>query len=85
MIANYYSEEIPEQIGNRIRQARRRLGISEQQLADYLGEPYDRIKIAKIELGMAKLTVIELYCLADALEVCPCWLLREHPFNSTDD
>ena len=80
-----FNTDFPKQLGQRIAEARARIGISEARLADQMGEPFDRAKIIDIELGRSNIAVTELVCIADALETCPCLLLKGHPFNTTDD
>jgi transcriptional regulator with XRE-family HTH domain len=76
-----------ETIARRVREVRRRRGLSAAQLAERLREvgiPWDRNIVANLETGRrASVDVGELLALADALNVAPVHLLI--PPNEPDE
>jgi len=69
-------------IGKRVKLARARFTprMTQQQLAARLqldNWDIDRSGVAKIEMGLRRVTDIELLKLAAALDVSAAWLLRE--------
>lgn len=63
-----------ENYGIRIRNRRRELNMSQQELADILGYT-DRSAIAKIETGVNDVPLNKFKELADALQIAPAKLL----------
>jgi transcriptional regulator with XRE-family HTH domain len=65
-------------VGERVRLARLDQNMTQEDLAAKLeldGWPISRAGIAKIEIGIRKVTDIELMRLSKALKVSPNWLL----------
>lgn len=56
-------------IGSRIRDLRKKLGINQDQLAEFLG--VSRVQISKYEHGSTNPNVENLYKLCDALKATP--------------
>jgi len=56
-------------IGKRVREARKKQGLSQEAFADLAG--IDRSYMGHIERGDQNITVIKLFQLADALKVDP--------------
>ena len=63
-------------IGNKVRQRREELGLSQDELARRCGYK-SRSSINKIELNINDVTQSKILVLAKALETDPMWLLKE--------
>lgn len=63
-------------IGNKVRQRREELGLSQDELAKRCGYK-SRSSINKIELNINDVTQSKILVLAKALETDPVWLLKE--------
>ncbi|MCB9188033.1 MAG: helix-turn-helix transcriptional regulator [Flavobacteriales bacterium] len=58
--------ELPVTLGQKIRQIRTELGLSQTELAEKIGN--DRQYMSKIELGDVNITVVKLAYIAEALQ-----------------
>ncbi len=66
--------------GERVRQARQALGLSQEELASKVqlsGVGLEQKALSRIERGLRVVADYELLQLARALEVSPLWLLKE--------
>lgn len=66
-------------LGNRIKQARERIGITQEELADSIG--VSRTTIARYELGEIEPKLRNLVALAERLSVSADYLLGVDPMN----
>lgn len=74
---------VDDHVGKRMRQRRRLLGLTQQQLADAVGVRFQQIQ--KYECGANKISVGRLWSLARALEVQPEYFFEGFAeANSTD-
>lgn len=71
----------PKIFGNRIRQARERLGISQEELARLVSK--DQTAISEYENGKRKMSAVDLPALSKALEV-PLLYFYEDEVSSHD-
>jgi len=62
-----YLKRRRHEIGQRIREIRRRNNMSQEEVADYLG--CSRIKVNRVENGLTDFSVVELELLAQRLDV----------------
>ena len=67
-------EEVPEIIGNNIRNIRESKDLTQTQLAMMLNS--DRQYLYKLEKGKVGLSVVKLLSISKALGIDPCTLLR---------
>jgi tetratricopeptide (TPR) repeat protein len=65
---------LARQIGGRIREARRRAGLTQQQLA---GERYTKAYVSALETGIARPSMVALSYLAERLNLAPSHFLDE--------
>jgi tetratricopeptide (TPR) repeat protein len=66
--------ELARQIGGRLREARRRAGLTQQQLA---GERYTKAYISALETGIARPSMVALNYLSERLGLAPSHFLDE--------
>jgi transcriptional regulator with XRE-family HTH domain len=69
------SRDINQLIGVRVRAARNKAGLTQQELAEMLGTSYN--KVHNIELGVTQARVTDLLQVATALDVSPWVLLQD--------
>jgi transcriptional regulator with XRE-family HTH domain len=70
---------IDSYVGNRIRERRTELSISQEELADELGLTVEQIE--QVEQGMSRLSAAQLNGLRDILSVdSPIYFFEEAPF-----
>jgi transcriptional regulator with XRE-family HTH domain len=60
-------QDIEKSVGRRIRQTRKRKGITQDQLAEMAG--LDRVHLYRLETGRQSMTLRTLKLVADALDV----------------
>ena len=68
-------------VGKRVREARNKKGLTQNQLAakmQLLNVNIDQKMISKIELNKRLVTDYEVICLAKILEVTTAWLLEDY-------
>lgn len=68
------SEKVVSVVGERIRERRIELGLSQEELAKSVGYQ-TRMAIFKIEKGESELPLSKLWAMCRALDVSPEWLL----------
>jgi repressor LexA len=68
------SQEKAKEVGSRIKQRRRMLGLTQTELAEKLGYT-DRSSISRIEKGNADIPQSRMAAFADALQTTPAFLL----------
>jgi transcriptional regulator with XRE-family HTH domain len=68
-------EALKKEIAHRIREARRRRGLTQVELAALLGT--NQTYVSSIELAGRGLTIYQLFRLCEALNVSPIEILRE--------
>ncbi len=61
-------------LGRRVRDARHRLGINQEELADRAD--VDRTYVSSVERGLRNVTLLTICALSDALEIDPADLVR---------
>jgi hypothetical protein len=66
--------ELARQIGGRLREARQRAGLTQQQLA---GERYTKAYISALETGIARPSMVALNYLSERLGLAPSHFLDE--------
>ena len=66
--------ELARQIGGRLREARQRAGLTQQQLA---GERYTKAYISALETGIARPSMVALNYLSERLGLSPSHFLDE--------
>ena len=69
-----HDSALAQQIGARIREARKRSGLTQQQLA---GERYTKAYVSALETGIARPSMVALSYLADRLSLPPSHFLDE--------
>jgi transcriptional regulator with XRE-family HTH domain len=69
-----HDSALAQQIGARIREARKRTGLTQQQLA---GERYTKAYVSALETGIARPSMVALRYLADRLSLPPSHFLDE--------
>src|ERR687892_2438804 len=75
--ATEHDAALARQIGERIREARRRAGLTQQQLA---GERYTKAYVSALETGIARPSMVALSYLAERLGLPPGHFLdQQHP------
>ncbi len=74
-----HAELSPEQLGERIRDQRRRLGLSQEALAERAG--ISKETIGRIEQAIGSPTLDSLYKVARGLETSGAALIAEHPVD----
>jgi transcriptional regulator with XRE-family HTH domain len=66
---------LSEVIGRQIRKAREDRRLSQDDLAEKIGSPFDQATVSLLESGKRRATVNDIYAVAVALRVSPLWLL----------
>ena len=70
--------------GERIRQRRIELGISQEELASRLGYSH-KSSISNIEIGKQKLNQSKIVEIADALDTTPMWIMGWEDGQTVED
>jgi transcriptional regulator with XRE-family HTH domain len=76
--------EVDRHLGRRLRQRRRSLGLTQQQLAEAIGVAFQQIQ--KYECGSSRLSASRLWCVGHALQVDVSYFfagLDERKYSST--
>jgi transcriptional regulator with XRE-family HTH domain len=73
----------PQMVGQRIREARKMAGLSQNQLATFL--KLHRPSVSEIEAGNRKVSPEELRRVSELLDVSVSWLLGETPSDAEED
>jgi transcriptional regulator with XRE-family HTH domain len=69
------AEETYERFQRMLAEARRKSGLSQQEVADRLGRP--QTYVSKCELGTRRMDVVEFLALAEALGFDPAAFIRK--------
>lgn len=72
-----------EQLGNRLRESREYLGLSQEFVAEHLGVP--RASISAMENGKRKVSSLELKQLARIYKCSPSYFLGENEFTESEE
>lgn len=79
-----YNDGVKNIIGKRVQEARRKISLSQEELATQLelnGWKISRVSLAKIETGTRQVLDIEVMMLAETLKVSPDWLMDQSEFK----
>lgn len=81
MSLNKESKDINQLIGIKVRAARNKAGLTQQDLAEKLGTSYN--KVHNIELGVTQARISDLVEVANALDISP-WILLQDVISLPD-
>src|SRR5947207_14485156 len=76
-------DEEQERLGNRLRESREYLGLSQEFVAEHLGVP--RASISAMENGKRKVSSLELKQLARIYKCSPSYFLGENEFSESEE
>ncbi|TVQ91546.1 MAG: XRE family transcriptional regulator [Deltaproteobacteria bacterium] len=76
-------EEVQRAFGQRVREARLTLGVTQEELAHQAG--LDRTYVSMVERGVRNVTLWNIYRLAEALNLDPFVLFKESPDGAQAD
>lgn len=78
-----HAHDVNQQVGELVRNARADAGMTQAELA--ARSDMSRASIANIEIGIQSISIYQLLCLANALNLEPSQLLPRMRLNPSDD